>query len=472
MTAFTTSGLNYPVNSSSAIRRVKNSTNPVSSENSLKNFDLGDEWTNTESGAIWKVTATNNGKEWVLIGGSGGTTPIDAIQVDTSSGSGTNPVLPNGSGLVTLTGQQVPSATIGSNVLRTDSTSASTINIQIQQSGSSASADTTLNGASHFNSSQFSVTNGFVSLTGGGLAIDSVISDSGTVTPDGSGNISLLGQSTPNTSGVRFTGSGSTLSGTMFSPFVGDFAFTTASAGSTRTLTASNTDNSSGTSNAVVQSTVGGTASGDPFFRTSVGSARSYAFGVDNSGTQALVMNTDSNGVVTPSSGTQVWNMSTEGHRTLPRQPTCSVYLTTTQPNVTGDGTAYTVLFDGEIFDIGNNYDPATGIYTFAHTGVYEICAALVTNNFTSSHTSGDAQFIFTGGAFASQPIYYCNPANVRRDPTGINDMMLGNTFIKQFTAGQTMKVVLSVNNGTKVVGAVGDNTGNPRSVMAVYLLG
>jgi len=107
-----------------------------------------------------------------LIGGGAG---IDSIQVDAFTAPGTNPVAPNGAGLITVTGAQVASGVIGVNVIRTNSLSANAYTIQIQRSISVASTDLSKNGVSHFNSDQFTVDgNGFVSLAGAGLAIDSI----------------------------------------------------------------------------------------------------------------------------------------------------------------------------------------------------------------------------------------------------------------------------------------------------------
>lgn len=106
-----------------------------------------------------------------LVGGGGA---IDSIAVDATSGTGTNPVVPDGAGLITVTGSQIATGTIGANVIRTISESVNAYTVQIQQASSAAAEDTSINGVAHFNSAQFTVSNGFVSLAGGGLAIDSI----------------------------------------------------------------------------------------------------------------------------------------------------------------------------------------------------------------------------------------------------------------------------------------------------------
>jgi hypothetical protein len=112
---------------------------------------------------------------------TGGSSAINSIGVDTSSVPGTNPVVPDGSGVVTVTGAQIPSGIIGSNVIRTNSLAANTYTIEIQRTDAAATSTSSLNGVSHFNSAHFDVdADGFVSLIGGGEAIDSIALQAGT----------------------------------------------------------------------------------------------------------------------------------------------------------------------------------------------------------------------------------------------------------------------------------------------------
>lgn len=98
----------------------------------------------------------------------GGTTPaLQKLNVDAHTGPGTDPVIPDGSGQIIVTGAQVATGTIGANVIRTDSLAVNTMTIEIQRSTAVASTDSTNNGVSHFNSGDFTVdANGFVSLVG------------------------------------------------------------------------------------------------------------------------------------------------------------------------------------------------------------------------------------------------------------------------------------------------------------------
>lgn len=145
---------------------------------------------------------------WVLV--SGGTGTIINIDVDAATAPGVDPVTPTGPGLITITGAQVATGTTA-NVIRTHTVALNQFNIEIQRTTTAASADVTLNGVSHFNSTQFTVdTDGFVSLAGGGAAIDSINVDAASapgtdpVVPDGAGQITVTGaQVAPGTVGAN-----------------------------------------------------------------------------------------------------------------------------------------------------------------------------------------------------------------------------------------------------------------------------
>jgi hypothetical protein len=135
---------------------------------------------------------------WVLVSGGSGT--IINVDVDAATPPGVDPVTPTGSGVLTITGGQVATGTVGANVIRTHTTALNEFAVEIQRSTTAAAADSTLNGVAHFNSAQFTVdADGFVSLGGGGPAIDSINVDASTppgtdpVVSDGAGQITVTG---------------------------------------------------------------------------------------------------------------------------------------------------------------------------------------------------------------------------------------------------------------------------------------
>lgn len=91
---------------------------------------------------------------------------IDSIGVDSTSGGGTNPVLPTVAGLVTNNGAVVAA---GTNPIRTVSIAANVYQTQVQISQAIAATDATKIGLCNFDSANFTVdANGFVSLTSSG----------------------------------------------------------------------------------------------------------------------------------------------------------------------------------------------------------------------------------------------------------------------------------------------------------------
>jgi hypothetical protein len=158
-------------------------------------------------GTVWQVgsnpTTGNYGEMWMLtkiVANQGYWVEITATVAITDSfgmQTGTNPVVPDGSGLVVFNGAVVPA---GTNPVRTDGTGANTMALEVQISQAIASTNATNIGLSAYNSAHFSVdANGFVSLLGGGQAIDSVAVDANTapgtnpVVPTALGLITVTG---------------------------------------------------------------------------------------------------------------------------------------------------------------------------------------------------------------------------------------------------------------------------------------
>ncbi len=110
----------------------------------------------------------------ITIETAGGGGIVEQFTVDNSTAPGTNPVLPDGSGNVTITGGQQVNASLA-NVIQTHSLAANSYAIIIQRADESAVSDTTKNGVCHFDSTSFAVdSNGFVTLSGGGFTWNDV----------------------------------------------------------------------------------------------------------------------------------------------------------------------------------------------------------------------------------------------------------------------------------------------------------
>ena len=144
-------------------------------------YEFNTEWRDksTSPPNIYKLATilSKTNAVWVLI--SGGSSNIINIGVDAFTAPGTNPVQANMSGTITITGGQVAASVVGANVVRTNSLAANSFTVEIQQSGSTAAKNTSLNGVSHYNSNQFTIDEGFVSAKIGVASISSSLNNAG-----------------------------------------------------------------------------------------------------------------------------------------------------------------------------------------------------------------------------------------------------------------------------------------------------
>ncbi len=211
---------------------------------------------------------------------AGGGLAVDSFALQT----GTTPIAPTAAGLITFSGGVVAA---GTNPVRTDGTGANTMVLEVQTSQALAAADATKIGLCNFNSASFTVTaTGFVSLSGTGAAT-TITGDTGGALAPTAGNWNIVSTTT---NGIDTSGSGSTLTIGMASPYAdASFSFARSASGSTNTLTVSNTSNTA-SSNALLQHTVAGTSGGDALATFTVTGATDWSIGVDNSDSDSLVI--------------------------------------------------------------------------------------------------------------------------------------------------------------------------------------
>ena len=121
--------------------------------------------------------------------------------------------------------------------------------------------------------------------------------------------------------------------------------------------------------------------------------------------------------------------------------------------SVTGNGTAYTVIFNSVIFDKNSNYNNGTGVFTAPVTGKYAFYIALVAANIAAGHTSGNMQLVTTGRTYISNITNFYKGSCLWPYPdqsfrvTGQEMCVLADMSI-----GDTAHVVLTVSGITKTV--------------------
>lgn len=131
-------------------------------------------------------------------------------------------------------------------------------------------------------------------------------------------------------------------------------------------------------------------------------------------------------------------------------QPAFSAYLTTSQNNVTGDGTTATVISDTELFDQGSNYNNATGIFTAPITGRYFFNAATQCTTIIAQ-TGGYMQLTATSHTFVAN---FLNAAAVQ----GAQNLGEQVSAFINMTAGDTCKAEVTYSGSTKTVNIGGNS--------------
>jgi len=133
-------------------------------------------------------------------------------------------------------------------------------------------------------------------------------------------------------------------------------------------------------------------------------------------------------------------------------------YLASTVTNVTGDGTAYTIVFDSTLYNQGSAYNTANGRFTAPVTGFYMFSTCVLASNIGAGHTFGNLN-IGPGSTVDNKAVQtgFCSPAAVQT-----SDNKYGFTASAGFhlTAGDYIIVQLQVSNSTKTIGVDGATGG------------
>ena len=162
-----------------------------------------------------------------------------------------------------------------------------------------------------------------------------------------------------------------------------------------------------------------------------------------NHGTDAMFFNTNN---------TQHMVIDSAGAVTMPTQPAFFAGTTNEIADVTGDATAYTVVFPTEQFDSGGDYNTSDGLFTAPVAGRYQFNASVWVGGLTSSHTAAELQLV-TSDMPAIQ-FFYGNPYAIAIG--GTNAGVMTGSCIIDMDAADTAKIVLTVAGGAKVVDVQG----------------
>lgn len=126
-------------------------------------------------------------------------------------------------------------------------------------------------------------------------------------------------------------------------------------------------------------------------------------------------------------------------------QPAFLFYANSSQNSVTGDGTAYTVIFNTQVENVGSVFD-GTSTFTAPQNATY-VFNFSVQATIGSGHTSGLIQLVAFDGITTFN--YNFGLVNPYAAGTGTAYAWTGSLIIP-LVSGTTMKVVSTISGGTK----------------------
>lgn len=129
-------------------------------------------------------------------------------------------------------------------------------------------------------------------------------------------------------------------------------------------------------------------------------------------------------------------------------QPAFSAYKSSTTTNATGNGVAYTVLFDTVVFDLNSNYTSGSGTFTAPVTGKYLLTFSVATSAYTAQNT-GTMNIVTTARTYVANTFNWfvlaATTNQVDQTMTVLADMAAGDTAtctVTLFASTQTVSVV------------------------------
>jgi hypothetical protein len=152
--------------------------------------------------------------------------------------------------------------------------------------------------------------------------------------------------------------------------------------------------------------------------------------------------------------------ISAAGEVTMAAQPSVFARNSTTDDNVTGNGTQATVDFDSEIYD--QNADFASDTFTAPVAGRVLVCAEVMMDGRTTAHTYSRMQIVTSNQAFEIR---------IMPDTAVTNATTLTMSLIVDMDAADTITItVTSYGESSNVQDIVGDSAGQGARV-SIHLL-
>jgi hypothetical protein len=220
--------------------------------------------------------------------------------------------------------------------------------------------------------------------------------------------------------------------------------------GVTNTFTVTNLSN---TASSAARETivVGGGTAADPTLNFNVSGVTNWEMGIDNSVADNLTISQG-----TALGTNDVWRMTVAGERTMPLQPAFLAFLGTTDANVTGNGTTYTLGSGNaltEIFDQGADFTTA-GVFTAPVTGRYFFTQAIQLNPVVAAQNQANFAIVTSNRTYFTSTFNSFNCFNVG------GGVHFGGTAFTDMDAADTCVTTTIVVGGAQTIGAAGGTGG------------
>lgn len=172
---------------------------------------------------------------------------------------------------------------------------------------------------------------------------------------------------------------------------------------------------------------------------TTGGAAANPSWTTNGAGTVTSVSVVTANGF----SGSVATSTSTPAITLNASTASCQIALTGAVSNVTGDATAYTIIYNNVVYDPGSMCNTSTGVITVPTTGIYNISLVTSVTGLGAAHTQGQVFLSGTGNLDYGNYFVQSSSAILIRSAS-INVYL---------NASSSFSIVLTVAGGTKTVG-------------------
>ena len=208
--------------------------------------------------------------------------------------------------------------------------------------------------------------------------------------------------------------------------------------------------------NASKELTIDPGASGDSFVQFDINGTGEFRIGVDDDDSDKFKISQGS-----ALGANDIFVVEATGEILLPLNPAVLAINSSTDLNVTGDGSTVTCDLDSEIFDQGGNFSADT--FTAPVTGKYLISTSPRVGGLLSGHTSGYTILSTSNRDYFGDQ---SNPYAIAFNSGGTLYSSLSTCCVVDMDASDTAVLKINVGGSTKVVDVFGTGTNATTRIM------